>query len=187
MMRIFLPPCAASCPIPTILKLSPTIKPAPASKCRPNRRRRRSRRRRFSLGMSRICSVNRERDLVKTRTTRATAAANKTSLRRLPARRRRAPCLDQPRPFLAHLGEIAHLHMAVTANLLGQRGERDRERVIVRGQRRHQLPEKRFIFADQRPLLAPLRRMAENVEPGAAQASQRRERAKTLHHPRAEA
>ena len=50
------------------------------------------------------------------------------SLRRLPPRRRRAPCLDQPRPFLPHLGEIAHLHVAVTANLLRQRGERDRER-----------------------------------------------------------
>src|SRR5258706_637899 len=89
--------------------------------------------------------------------------------------------------LLARQGEVARLHMAEAADLLGDRCDLHRYRVICRRELREQAIDVRFVFRDQRAFGAPLRGVAEGVERRATQATQAFQHAEYRQHPAAQA
>ena len=73
--------------------------------------------------------------------------------------------------------------MAVTANLFRDRGDIDRQGVVVEGQPVEQFRHDFFVVGDQLPLRAPFGGLAEGVQRAAAQKTQFRDHAEQRHHP----
>src|SRR5258706_6924959 len=89
--------------------------------------------------------------------------------------------------LLARQGEVARLHMAKAADLLGDRRDLDRYRVIGRRELCEQAIDVRFVFRDQRALGAPLRGVTKHVEWRTAQTAQAFQHMEHRQHPGAEA
>src|SRR5262249_6264514 len=98
----------------------------------------------------------------------------------------RAELVEQRRLLGLGGGEMARLDVAVAADFLRNAGQSHREVMILRRQRRQNLLQHRLIIGNELALGAALGRVAERIEPGAAQEFEARERAVGRHHPRAE-
>lgn len=87
-------------------------------------------------------------------------------------RRRRGAELHQQFVLLAlRLLEVPLLHIAVAADLFGDRGERHRQRMILRREAFKKFIDKRFVVGDELALGAPFLGTPEQVERRAAQES----------------
>src|SRR5215469_7492238 len=115
---------------------------------------------------------------------RCPAAAWMTLLRRLQQRRGAGAELLEKRG-LVRLGggEMAHLDVPEASDLFRNRGESDRDGVIVRRELGQNLVEHRRVVGNQFAFGLTLRRMAKNIEGGAAQALEAREQSKGRQHP----
>src|SRR5882672_1751595 len=71
--------------------------------------------------------------------------------------------------LLARGGEVVRLHVAEAADVLGDRGDLHGERMVGRRELGQQALHVGFVLGDERTLGAPLDRVAEGVERGAAQ------------------
>ena len=110
-------------------------------------------------------------------------------LRRLGERRRRRRPVLREQLGLAGLGrlEVRFLDVAVAADVLGNRGERHGDAVVVRRQGRDDLLDQCEIIDDELALHAALGRVAEDVERACrAGPSVRARNAERRHHPRPE-
>ena len=76
--------------------------------------------------------------------------------------------------------------MAEAPDLLRQRRDFHRKRVIVGNEHRRKLANDRLVVRDQPPFHAALLGAAENVECGAAQPAQPRQESERMDHPRPE-
>ena len=79
---------------------------------------------------------------------------------------------------------MALFDVPVAADLFGNAGEFDRQRMVVRREPRQQLVDQRFVVGDELTLQLPFRGLAEDIERGPAQTLQFREHAERAHHPR---
>ena len=82
--------------------------------------------------------------------------------------------------------EVPFLHIAVSADLFGDRGERNGKRMILRREALKQFIDKRFVVADQLAFGAPFLGTPEQVERRAAQEAEFCHETESRHHPRAE-
>src|SRR5258706_3427662 len=117
--------------------------------------------------------------------TRASSPAQRSSRRAM--RFRAVKAGEKIVLLLARQGEVARLHMAEAADLLRDRRDLHRYRVIGRRELCEQAIDVRFVFGDQGTLGAPLGGVAERVEGRAAQAFHGFQEAKDGQHPGAEA
>src|SRR5262249_5324731 len=76
--------------------------------------------------------------------------------------------------------------MAKAADLLRQRGDLDRERMVLGAEDRHDLAQQHLIVCDELRFHATFPRVAEDVEGGAAKSAQPRQQSKDVTHPTSE-
>lgn len=86
---------------------------------------------------------------------------------------------------LAGKGRVGFLDVAEAADAVGEGGDFDGQGVILGAERRHDLGHGVLVFDDQAALHAALRRIAENVEGGAAQSLELRQPSEGGREPRA--
>src|SRR5258706_15135232 len=117
--------------------------------------------------------------------TRASSPAQRSSRRAM--RFRAVKAGEKIVLLLARQGEVARLHMAEAADLLRDRRDLHRYRVIGRRELCEQAIDVRFVFRDQRALGAPLGGVTKHVEWRSTQTAQAFQHTEHRQHPGAEA
>src|SRR5687767_2002469 len=86
-------------------------------------------------------------------------------------------------PLLTSWGEVARFDVAEAADVVRDRGDLERERLVLRVQARQQPRDGLLVLADQRALGAPLLHVAERLERAAARELEVRQHLEDGEHP----